>query len=186
MEEWEIKVDDDALKGVSLLANKQLKLEKEIEEQEARLAEKKKELAFISQVQLPDLFDQLGLEQVTLKDGSKVIVKKAVYCSIPEVKKAFAFDWLTKKGFAAMIKREARLAFANGEEKKMKMVLDYLNKTKALKDISVNINQGIHPQTLKAFARDMVEKGVDLPEEGFSVHYGKEAVIKPPKTKKGF
>lgn len=186
MEEWQSELDDDALKGVSLLANKQLKLEKEIEEAETKLSEKRKELASISQVQLPDLFDSLGLEQLTLKDGSKVTVKKAVFCTIPEVKKAFAFAWLMEKGFAAMIKREARLAFANGDEKKIKMVIDYLNKTKSLKDVSVSLNQGVHPQTLKAFARDMTEKGVTLPEEGFSVYHGKETVIKPPKTKKGF
>ena len=66
------------------------------------------------------------------------------------------------------------MQFGKGEDSKAVAVLELL---KANGYVAAN-EKSIHPMTLKAFIREMVESGADLPLETFGVYIGNKAEIK--------
>ena len=66
VQEWNNEVSDSELSTVSVLANKQLKLAKELEQLELDVKAKKEELRLTAEQELPDAMAAAGLNEITL------------------------------------------------------------------------------------------------------------------------
>jgi hypothetical protein len=140
---------------------------KELEEHHRRLVER----------DIPDAMREVGLSLVRLTDGSEVSLKDDVYASIPEAKLRYALGWLRQQGFGDIIKNEVRVAFGSGEDVEAQQVADFL--LQSGRDFARR--ETVHPQTLRAFAREQLARGRSLPEDGFAVHTVTTARVKRPK-----
>lgn len=131
-----------------------------IAEIEDELASAKKVQAQISEVELPDIFDILGLQEIKLDDGRKVSLKDDVTSSIAEANREAAFAWLRENEFDSIIKREVKLTFGMGEDAKAAALCEEL----IIKGLPVAQKEFVHPGTLKAFVQERIRAGLQLPE----------------------
>lgn len=141
-------------------------------------AEKLKQLTQIerniSEIEIPGLMENLGFESITLNNGMKVSVKESPQIGIPAAKRPVAYKWLDDNGHGDLIKIALTAQFARGERQQAD---DAFN---LLVDNGVNPNQteSVHAGTLKAWAREELAQGTNLPEDLFNVHIVKQTTVK--------
>ena len=167
-------LDESSMGRVAKLANQQRDLEAEINQITEKLVEKQKELEQISENEIPDLFDELGLSEIKLADGRKVTVERGFAASITEKTRPEAHGWLRANGHEALIKHSLSVNLKKGEEKEHKKILDVLNKL----NLNYRDKEAVHPQTLKAFVREQMERKVNIPQNAFNVYPIRKTKIK--------
>lgn len=159
---------------VSKLANKQLELQREVDELEKALEIKKKQLDTVQKEDLPSLMFSLGLKSFTLDTGQSVNVKHEVKASIPKANQEEAFSWLNENGGGALIKNEIIASFKMGEAEKADELLNLLTD----QGFKAERKKNVHPQSLVAFIKERLEEGEDVPFELLGVFTFDKAVIK--------
>lgn len=170
----DIKVNDRQLKVVSELASYQLILEKKIKDKEQELSTLKDQHKQVSQTDLPEALAETGLSEIKLLDGSKISVNQFYNASIPKDKVEQAFTWLRDNGHEDLIKNTITCDFGRGEDGNAKVLKETLTSS----GVSYTDKTAVHPQTLKAFVREQVESGQNLPLDLLGVYIGQKSVIK--------
>jgi len=89
-------LQDDDLSGLSKLIQRQLNLDSEIENMEETIKELKRERDLLSSETIPTKMQELGINETTMKDGSKVTVKEGFHCRIPKAREDEALQYLNK------------------------------------------------------------------------------------------
>jgi|TARA_R110000751_G_scaffold33274_1_gene82953 hypothetical protein len=173
-EEWTNKVTDGELSAVSNLANKQLKLTAEVFELEVGLKAKKEELRLTSERELPDAMQSAGLTQITLNNGEKISITEFYNAHISKANQEKAYGWLVSNGHEGLIKNEVLLKFGRDESG----VVDETVSALQSRGLSPQVRQSVHPSTLKAFIKEQLTSGNDIPTEPFGIYIGSKATIK--------
>ena len=174
VQEWTNNVTDGELTIVSDLANKQLKLASEVSELEADLKAKKEELRLTSEQELPDAMQQAGLTQITLSSGEKISINEFYNAHISKANQEKAYEWLVTNGHEGLIKNEVLLKFGREETE----VVDQTVSALQSRVLSPEVRQSVHPSTLKAFVKEQITNGNDIPTEPFGIYIGTKATIK--------
>ena len=156
-------ITDEEYAMVSMLAAKQVKLEHEISDLEEKLELKKQELNRVRDNDLPNALLEIGIQEVTLKSGHKISIKREAYASITEERQAAAFAWLREKGHGSIIKNLIYAEFGKGEDERAIEAAQVLSEA----GFTPNQKETVHPMTLKAFIKEMDEKGEEFPYETF-------------------
>lgn len=166
-------IKDDTLKDVSFWAQEQIRLEEEIGVAEEKLADLKQEFKDITQQKLPDAMRECNLSEIKLADGSKVSVQQFYSARIGKEREEEAFAWLKANGHEDLIKNVVSVQFGRGEDESAVHVMDNL----IAQGYTPSNKRKVEPMTLKAFAREQVENGTDLPFDIFSVFVGQKTKI---------
>tara|TARA_R100000306_G_scaffold58472_1_gene56970 strand:- start:293 stop:829 length:537 start_codon:yes stop_codon:yes gene_type:complete len=162
------------LHGIAMLAAEQVKITKELADLENQLNTKKAELFQITEVALPESMLQLGLQSFTLDDGTKLAIKTFYRGSIPKGREIDAFAWLDDHGHADLIKNEVKSTFGKGEDDEAQFLMTILDKH----NLDYENKKAVHPSTLKAFVREQIESGKELPLDLLGVHIGQRSEIR--------
>lgn len=149
------KLVDDHINAEELVLKK---------EEELRIA--KKNLHYISSLQLPALMDELGISEFKTKEGTKISVNEDIRASISKKDRDSALAWLDENGYGNIIKREFKVQFENElEVQEFKKFLDSNNMNICLENVST-----VHHATLSSFIRDLMSEGCDeVPLDIFGV-----------------
>lgn len=174
VQEWTNNVTDKELTIVSDLANKQLKLASELSELEAALKAKKEELRLTSEQELPDAMQQAGLTQIKLSSGENITISEFYNAHISKANQEKAYEWLVTNGHEGLIKNEVLLKFGREETE----VVDQTVFALQSRGLSPEVRQSVHPSTLKAFVKEQITNGNDIPTEPFGIYIGTKATIK--------
>ena len=169
----DISLTNDNLKEVSYWAQEQLKLEEKVRDKEESLADSKKALKDIIEQKLPDAMRECNLSEIKLADGSKITVQQFYSARIGKEREAEAFAWLKQNGHEDIIKNVVSVQFGRGEDESAVGVLDTLT----AQGYTPSNKRWVEPMTLKAFAREQVENGTDLPFDTFNVYVGQKTKI---------
>lgn len=156
-------MNNDELGEVTKLVTQLLALNAEIEVEEAVTKEKKEQARRLSQEAIPMAMQELGYSSVDLTDGTSIALKKEIYCSFSDEKRPEGLKWLEDNKLDGIIKSKTEIYFEKGEEEKRRSI------EASLHDLAVeylNIRT-VHPQTLKAFIKDRLAAGKDVPMEKF-------------------
>lgn len=170
-------MDETTLESLATLCGKQLKLEMEYAEIEEALKAKKEELDNISKKIIPDVMNALGVTKYVFSDGSELVLKDGLNVYIAAANKPKAYDWLRENNYGDLIKNEVLLKFSAGQEAEAKEVVARLTS----EGLTPEEKESVHPSTLKAFAKERLETGEQLPMDLFSCFTYQEAKIKQPK-----
>lgn len=148
-------------------------IEQEIKLKEEELKKKVTERDYLKRNEIPDAMFSFGLQKFTLENGMEVNLQKRYHASIPEANGDAAYSWMINNGHGDLIKK--------------KLVIDYDDESDEFLEVvtlateygySLDLKKSIHPQTLKAFVKEQVEKGVEIPSDTISVYEYTETVIK--------
>jgi hypothetical protein len=169
-----LQVKNEDLDSVGALARRAKLLEKEIEELDTVLKERKEQQRKLLEDTIPAMLQELGMKKFTMSDGSTIDVKPFYSASIKEENRALAYQWLRDNGYDDIIKNTVSVRFGRNEDKLCETLINLLRQ----QNYPVEQTEKIEPQTLKAWAREMVERGVEIPTETFGLYVGHKATIK--------
>tara|TARA_E500000305_G_scaffold111360_2_gene123010 strand:+ start:4085 stop:4690 length:606 start_codon:yes stop_codon:yes gene_type:complete len=152
-------VNTEASKDLSSLVRDLRNVEQQIEDVENELSRLKSMKHKLSTEQLPQLMDEMGMEEIKV-DGVKVTKGVVIHASIPPDKKDEAFAWLREEGHDDIIKNDVSLSFSRGEDNLAGDVVGMLRE----KGFDPQTKTHVHPSTLKKFVKDSLEVGraIDL------------------------
>ncbi len=164
------------LKHVQQLAQRQMSLEDALDAAEKEVKKIKADLVIVAEKEIPEVLDRAEIETITLSDGSVISIKTSYQAHISEEHRKKAFAWLRKKNLDGLIKHDVTVPFAKGEEKKAQTFLKWIRGK--MPDHEITDKEAVHAQTLKAFVREQIENGKNIPMDLFGVHKVVRATIK--------
>jgi len=149
-------------------------LQKEVEDADKQLKEKKKNLDYLSGEVIPTMMAEMGLSHLKLMDGSSVDVKPHYSANVTVANKEAAFNWLRNNGLGDIIKNEISVSFGRNEDNK---AADYAALAQE-RGFQPTQKLKVEPMTLKALVRERIEAGKDMPTEIFGVFTENKTTIK--------
>lgn len=171
---WKNDIQEGELSLVSALANKQVELAQELASLEEAVKAKKEEFRATSEQELPEAMQAAGLTELVLSTGEKITITEFYNAHISKVNQETAYNWLVSNGHAGLIKNEVSLKFARDQERIAEETVLALK----ARGLSPEIRQSVHPSTLKAFVKEQLTSGKDIPSEPFGIYIGSKAIIK--------
>jgi len=170
-------MDESAIKSLSKLCHDLLVLEGDIGNTEERLRKLKSQHKELSEQTIPDKLAELGVADLKLSDGSRISADPFYSARITAANLAAAHDWLRDNGHGDIIKNTLTVSFGQGEDADASRLVELLAKQGYLPATK----EAVHPSTLRAFVREMIESGnssfdVDT-QKKFSVYTGKRTKI---------
>lgn len=169
-----VSVTTTELLDISTLAARQLELEEKVRSIESDLKAANEELRQVQEFLLPEAMASVGMAEFKMEDGRKVTIREDIFASIRADHTEAAFEWLASQGLGDIIKDEVRVRFGKGESDKALEVVSFCKDRRYNAEEKMTVN----PQTLKATIKEQMARGVQFPEEMFSVAPYKKAVIK--------
>jgi hypothetical protein len=170
----------DTLRVQQLVA-KYLALQDRITKGEALLKQLKEEARTMEWVTLPAVMTENGLKKLERDDGITVEVASEITGSIPEKNKTEATEWLRAHGHGGIVSRVLSVSFKKGKDETAEKIKSQLEKFAKRYGFQVVEKSDVNHMTLKAWAREMVEKGTALPTDLLGLFIGQRAKIKLPK-----
>ncbi len=134
-----------------------------VERAEAALKLAKEHAERLGGETLPWLMAEAGLESVKLAGGETIKVRDEVYASIPVKNRPTAYAWLEEHGFGGLIKCEVTIGFAREELDRAKGLEAEL----AAQGYEVSTKVDVNAQTLRAFLRERIAAGDEIPLDLF-------------------
>jgi len=173
--------NDEKLKQLSVLAQRFTETKKDILVAEENVSKLKESLKQIRESDLPDMMTSLNMNQFKLTDGTLIAIKDDVFASIKSDKNIEALQWLDDNGLGDIIKHKISISFNRGEHDDAEKFKEMFGQSFKQE---LDEKSTVHPQTLKATAKEMVNSGQNLPDDFFSVYEAKVANVKIPKGEK--
>jgi hypothetical protein len=170
-------LDSGKLDGVARLAAEAANLERQISDAEQLLKDKKQALHQITDEQLPEALEEMGLQKFTLTDGAEISVKPLYAASIPRDRKDEAFQWLRDHEFGDLVKNNVTVTFGRGEDDIAKEFVGLCGS----QGFTPSQLEKVEPMTLKAWLRERVEAGDPIPLDLFGAFITQRATIKRSK-----
>lgn len=169
-----LKVADEDIAGLAALGKRAKILEKEVADLETVLKERKEQFRKLTEEAIPEALATLGMKGFVMDDGSQITVKPFYGASIPEARRAEAYQWLRDHGFDDIIKNTVSVRFGRGEDELCARLLNLLGG----QGFPAEQAEKIEPATLKAWAKEQVERGNAIPADLFGLFVGQKATIK--------
>jgi len=168
-----IDLSQDSVKSISDKCNQLNTLKKQIEKDEESLSLLKHKARDMEERIIPEMMQEAGVSLLKLSDGSTVEVKPFYAAKIPESRVEEAFSWLRGKGFEDIIKNTVTASFNRGQDNEVSELI------KVCEDHGFNYNkkEKVEPMTLKAFVKEQVEAGKELPFDLFGVYIANKTKI---------
>jgi hypothetical protein len=152
-----------SLDQMASLARALVDADASVDKAEVNLKDTKERARALREETIPSAMQELGLEELKLDTGEKLSVKQDVYASIPVAQKEQAFQWLEDNGFGGLIKVEVAADFRKGEVEFAIALFKELQE----RGLQVGFDQSVHAQTLKAFLREQLAAGANVPLDLF-------------------
>ena len=168
-----IDISQDNVKSISDKCNTLKNLKKTIEEEDEKISLLKHKARDMEERIIPEMMQEAGVSLLKLADGSTVEVKPFYAAKIPESRVEEAFGWLRSNGFEDLIKNTVTASFTRGQDNQVSELI------KVCEDNGFNYNkkEKVEPMTLKAFVREQVEGGKELPFDLFGVYIANKTKI---------
>ena len=161
------------LKDLIFAAKLQQDIENQVIYTENRLKELKEQLNYQRYEIVPGMMQELGINSFELDNGYKVSIKDEYYAKIPEAFQFECFEWLRKNELDGIIKTAVNMNFGKGEDESAQHLIDWMTEN----GLTPNVKETVHPQTLKAFVKERMSAGLELPVDFFGASVVKTTVI---------
>lgn len=160
---------DELMESLAKKALRQVELENEVLDLETRLKARKADLAKVSEYEIPELMQQIGVSKFTLTNGLEVKTSPFYVGKISEEKADLAFDWLEENKHDGIIKGEFVVMYRRPDKQRLGQFIDLAREL----GLEFKDKLSVHPMTLKAFVKEQIESGdEDFPRDLFGVYTG--------------
>jgi len=150
-----------------------VKWQKIQETKEDELKGIKDKIKKLSEEIIPEAMLGLNLEQLKLDNGVKISVVDNIYAHISEAKKPEAYNWLRDNGLGSIIKNQISVQFDKTQDADAIALKSRLSN----EGLPVTHQESIHPSTLKSTVKELVKKGISVPDDTFNIYIGKKTKV---------
>lgn len=164
----------DNLGQLSKLAERQMECQAEVAELENKLAMAKEKLKGVQEIDIPNLMMEMGIKSFKLNNGASLSIKSDIFASIRSDHLDEGLQFFEDLGCGGIIKDDVTVKFGKGDSDKAAQVMNFCRTN----GYNATEKKHIHPQTLKAEIKQQMERGVDFPDEIFSITPFNKAIIK--------
>lgn len=172
-----------SLGDARVMVRQLLYAEKEIKTLQANIDARQHEINLIMNTLLPDLMLTLGMDELPLKDGRVIEIIDILSMSISEERRPLVIEWLKKHGGEELIIPTITYEFKREDND---IAYDVLNDVMQIHAIMGDLKEAFNTQSLKAWCRKQLAKGVELPKELLGFFQGRVAKFREvPKSEKG-
>jgi hypothetical protein len=168
-----LDVSQDNVKSITDKCNNLNTLRKTIEDEEKKISNLKLKARDLEERIIPEMMQEAGVSLLKLSDGSTVEVKPFYAAKIPESRVDEAFSWLRGKGFEDIIKNTITTSFNRGQDNQVSELIKVCEQH----GFNYNKKEKVEPMTLKAFVKEQVEGGKELPFDLFGVYIANKTKI---------
>jgi len=168
-----IDVNQDSVKSITDKCNDLKSLRKQIEDEEEKISTLKNKARDLEERTIPEMMQEAGVEKLVLKDGAIVEVKPFYAAKIPESRVDEAFGYLRSNGHEDLIKNTVTASFSRGQDNQVSELISVCDKF----GFNYNKKEKVEPMTLKAFVKDQIESGKELPFDLFGVYIANKTKI---------
>jgi hypothetical protein len=168
-----IELSKDDVASISKKCNELKGLQQQIEDKEKEISELKKQAKEYEERTIPDMMQEAGVQKLELADGTKVEVKPFYAAKIPESRNDEAFSWLRDNGHGDMIKNVLTANIDKGQDNQVSELIKICEQL----GFAYSQKQKVEPMTLKAFIKEQVEKGKEVPFDMFGVYIANKTKI---------
>tara|TARA_R100000008_G_C3579631_1_gene167576 strand:- start:392 stop:934 length:543 start_codon:yes stop_codon:yes gene_type:complete len=168
-----IDIDQDNVKSISDKCHQLNELQSQLKEKEEAISKLKHKIRDMEERIIPEMMQEAGVSKIKLKDGTEVEIKPFYAAKIPESRVEEAFSWLRGKGFEDLIKNTVTASFGRGQDNQVSELISVCEKF----GFNYNKKEKVEPMTLKAFVREQVEGGKELPFDLFGVYIANKTKI---------
>ena len=148
---------------MTAMANSLLDVEKKVKDAEIELRDLNKKAQFLREETIPAAMQEAGVTVMKLTTGQTITIGQEVYASIPMDMRVKAFGWLEEHNFGDLIKSNVLCNFARGDLEKAGELVEHLQS----RGLEPEFKESVHPQTLKAFLKEQIAKGTNIPLDVF-------------------
>ena len=134
-----------------------------VEAAEVALKVLKEKARYFREEAIPSAMHELGIKEYTLETGEKLRITQEVYLSIPKAMQTQAYAWLEDNGFGGLLKLSLGLEYGKGEKQLAVAMYESLVE----QGLRPSLSEGVHSQTLKAFAKEQISAGKPFPIDLF-------------------
>jgi hypothetical protein len=168
-----VQVDTAMSSDIAQSCNKLLETQKQISKIDEQLKKFKEIETTLSEQTIPNLMQKAGVSLIKLKDGSSVEVKPFYAARIPLSKVEEAFGWLRQNGHGDLIKNNVMITFQRKQDNEAKSLVADLRE----KGHNVKQAEKVEPMTLKAFVKEQIQDGKNVPADLFGVYVANKTKI---------
>ena len=158
--------EKDVLGRISVLADEMHQTDKDIAEATLKVKKLVEKHRQIAEEQLPELFEQVGMKELTTLKGLPLKLSNKVFTNISKGRKPTAIAWLDANGQGGMVKRCVIIDFDKTQEEKVKALLRLIGKGWPNNRTELDV----HGSTVKAFVKKQLEDGKEIPADVFGIH----------------
>lgn len=175
-------VQDTDIQRISKIATNIVQEQFVIQALEEDVKARKAKLFELQTVELPEAMDQAGVSEFTTTNGAKIKVAPVVQGSLPNEysKRSAALDWLRNNGHEGLIKRKISVAFGKGQDDIASLLVDKINELLQSEEVDAPVSDdpSVHPQTLCAWARELIAEQTPFPADVLGLWIGRKAIVK--------
>lgn len=157
---------EDVLGRISILADQMHEKDKEIAKAELLVKQLKEAHRQISEEQLPELFERVGMQELKTLSGLPLKLKERVHTNISKGRKPTAIAWLDANGHGGMVKRNVIIEFDKTQGDKVEALFRLIGKGWPNHRAELDV----HAATVKAFVKAQLKDGKAIPLDVFGVH----------------
>ncbi len=119
----------------------------------------------LTENEMPSLMDEIGVSSITLNNGQTVRIDSSLHCGIPASRKEEAHEWLRQNGHGDIIKNEINIKFGKSEDNMVGEIQEVAERL----GLKFDRKEAVHAMTLKAFTKEQMRQGAQLPLDLFGV-----------------
>jgi len=153
---------DDKLTRLRQLGEEMLRREAAVKDAESALQDAKMALSDITEIAIPRIMQEVGIDALQLQDGNELRLKEVLAANISAERADAAHRWLEENGQGGLIKRRVIVSFSREQESQAKKLIANLNKYKT--PMPYMVDRKVEPPTLKKAVAEMKEAGALTPE----------------------
>jgi type I site-specific restriction-modification system R (restriction) subunit len=132
----------------------------------------------IEEHQIPALMEEAEQDEVTTSAGLRIKMKEQIEAHISEANAEKAHTWLEDNGHGRLIKRTFEILFGKEEEGWARRFEADLARRK--RPLNCKRRKGVNANTLKAFVREQLGDGVEVPQDLFGIFRRRVAKVEVP------
>ena len=174
----DVRIPSDVeLEELRKMVQRQIDTEEAIAEAKTGLKQLEAACRNLSEKVIPEAMAVFGMSALKTSDGLSVTIKDEIYASIKKDNQEEAYRWLRANNFDAIIKNEIKVPFNKGQDEDAMKLMHILNNNGF---DSWSARESVHPQTLRGFIKEQLEKGEDIPLSLFGAFLFQKTIIKQP------
>jgi hypothetical protein len=168
------------LQIVRTLSAQLMKVMLEEDKLNEQLEEKRRLRKHLEEKAIPEAMATVGLQEIVLTSGLKVIIKNKVDASWPkdEARRERALDYIRRTGNDGLIKNRFTISYGAKSDAEAARLHELLQREKIAEHAEITNEKTVHSSTLGKFVRDQIEANQDPPLEDLGAYSRLVAVVK--------